>query len=57
MRASGRLHDQLRPVTLTRDFTCHAEGSVLVAGQVDGEWKPVLANSLGELSMDMACEE
>ena len=34
-----------------------SEGSVLFAGQVDGEWKPVLANSLGELSMDMACEE
>ena len=30
MRASGRLHDQLRSVTITRDFTCHAEGSVLV---------------------------
>lgn len=30
MRASGRQLDQLRPVTITRDFTCHAEGSVLV---------------------------
>lgn len=30
MRASGRNADQLRPVRITRDFTCHAEGSVLV---------------------------
>ena len=33
------------------------QGSVLFAGQLDGEWKPVLADSLGELSMDMACDE
>ena len=30
-RSCGRLADQLRPVTLTRGFTRHAEGSVLVA--------------------------
>ena len=30
MRPSQRLPDQLRPVRLTRGFTCHAEGSVLV---------------------------
>ena len=30
-RPSGRAVDELRPVTLERDFTCHAEGSVLVA--------------------------
>jgi ribonuclease PH len=30
MRPSGRKPDQLRPITLTRQFTCHAEGSVLV---------------------------
>lgn len=30
MRPSGRLPDQLRPVTITRNFTCHAEGSVLI---------------------------
>ena len=30
MRPSGRQSDQLRPVTLTRHFTRHAEGSVLV---------------------------
>ena len=30
-RSSGRLADQLRPVTLTRGFTRHAEGSVLVS--------------------------
>ncbi|MDO3381347.1 ribonuclease PH [Gilvimarinus algae] len=30
-RPSGRLPEQLRPITLTRQFTKHAEGSVLVA--------------------------
>ena len=30
MRPSGRSNDQLRPVTITRNFTCHAEGSVLI---------------------------
>ncbi len=30
-RPSGRQTNQLRPVTLTRNFTKHAEGSVLVA--------------------------
>ena len=30
MRASGRQPDQLRPVRITRHYTCHAEGSVLV---------------------------
>jgi len=30
MRPSGRSVDQLRPVTITRNFTCHAEGSVLI---------------------------
>ena len=29
-RAAGRAADALRPVRLTRNFTCHAEGSVLV---------------------------
>ena len=29
-RPSGRTPDQLRPVRITRQFTCHAEGSVLV---------------------------
>jgi ribonuclease PH len=29
-RPSGRRHDQLRAVKITRNFTCHAEGSVLV---------------------------
>ncbi len=29
-RPSGRAPDDLRTVILTRDFTCHAEGSVLV---------------------------
>ncbi len=30
-RNHGRLPSQLRPLTLTRGYTCHAEGSVLVA--------------------------
>ncbi|GAA5315209.1 MAG: ribonuclease PH [Candidatus Pelagadaptatus aseana] len=29
-RPSGRSPEQLRPVRITRNFTCHAEGSVLV---------------------------
>ena len=32
-------------------------GAELFSGQVDGEWKPVLDDTLGELSMDIACEE
>ena len=30
MRPNGRTPEQLRPVTITRNFTTHAEGSVLV---------------------------
>jgi len=30
MRPSQRRPDELRPVTITRHFTCHAEGSVLI---------------------------
>ena len=30
MRPSGRSADELRPIKLTRKFTRHAEGSVLV---------------------------
>ena len=30
MRPSGRQADQLRPLSFTRNYTCHAEGSVLV---------------------------
>ena len=30
MRPSGRAADQLRDINITRDYTCHAEGSVLV---------------------------
>ena len=30
MRPSGRLHNQLRDVRITRNFTKHAEGSVLI---------------------------
>src|SRR5262249_13125372 len=29
-RAAGRLNDQLRPVSITRRYTMHAEGSVLI---------------------------
>ena len=31
MRPSGRQADELRPVTITRNYTCHAEGSVMIA--------------------------
>jgi len=31
IRPSGRAADQLRNISITREFTCHAEGSVLVA--------------------------
>ena len=30
MRPSGRTTSQIRPVTITRNFTAHAEGSVLI---------------------------
>ncbi len=30
-RPSGRSNDQLRELTITRNYTCHAEGSVLVS--------------------------
>lgn len=30
MRPSGRKPDQLREIRITREFTCHAEGSVLI---------------------------
>lgn len=30
MRPSNRRPDELRPVRITRNFTCHAEGSVLI---------------------------
>ena len=31
MRPSGRQLDELRELTITRNYTCHAEGSVLIA--------------------------
>jgi len=31
MRPSGRQLDELRKLTITRNYTCHAEGSVLIA--------------------------
>ncbi len=31
MRPSNRQADESRPVTITRNYTCHAEGSVLIA--------------------------
>ena len=30
MRPSGRANDQLRPIKITRNYTKHAEGSVLI---------------------------
>jgi ribonuclease PH len=31
MRPSGRQNDELRQISITRNYTCHAEGSVLIA--------------------------
>lgn len=31
MRPSGRNNDQIRDIEITRNFTCHAEGSVLIS--------------------------
>ena len=31
MRPSGRQADELRHISITRNYTCHAEGSVLIA--------------------------
>lgn len=31
MRPSGRQTDELRQISITRNYTCHAEGSVLIA--------------------------
>ena len=45
MRASQRLPDQLRPVRITRQFTRHAEGSVLVEF---GETKVICTASVDE---------
>lgn len=30
MRPAGRLADQMRPIKITRNYTKHAEGSVLI---------------------------
>jgi len=30
MRPSGRQVDELRQITITRNYTCHAEGSVMI---------------------------
>jgi ribonuclease PH len=54
MRPSGRDPDQLRPVTITRQYTQHAEGSVLIAcgdtrvlctASVESRVPPFLRNS------------
>ncbi|MED5621145.1 ribonuclease PH [Ideonella sp. BN130291] len=44
-RSNGRAHDSLRPVTITRHYTRHAEGSVLVAF---GETKVLCTASVEE---------
>ena len=31
MRNDERSADQLRPITIERNYTCHAEGSVLIS--------------------------
>lgn len=33
------------------------QGTVLFAGPGDGQWKPVQPDTLGELSMDMVCDD
>lgn len=45
MRPSGRTANQIRPVTITRNFTAHAEGSVLVEF---GETKVICTASVDE---------
>lgn len=45
MRPSGREHNQLREIAITRHFTCHAEGSVLVAF---GRTKVICTASMGD---------
>lgn len=47
MRPSGRTTSQIRPVTITRNFTAHAEGSVLIE---IGETK-VLCNATVEVGV------
>jgi len=44
-RTAGRAHDALRPITITRGYTKHAEGSVLVAF---GETKVLCTASVEE---------
>ncbi|MEJ2453111.1 MAG: ribonuclease PH [Candidatus Thiodiazotropha sp.] len=45
MRPSGRQPDQLRPITITRNYTKHAEGSVLVCF---GDTKVICTASVDE---------
>lgn len=54
MRPSGRQTDELRQVSITRNYTCHAEGSVLIAcgntkvlctASVEGRVPPFLRGS------------
>ena len=45
MRADGRRADEMRPVTITRDFLRHAEGSVLITV---GETRVICTASLEE---------
>jgi ribonuclease PH len=47
LRPSGRAPDQLRPVRITRGFTRHAEGSVLVTASVE-EGVPGFMRGKGE---------
>lgn len=48
---------QYRVVYLSGHSDHMTRGAVLFSGQLDSEWKPVQADTLGELSMDMACDE
>ena len=47
---------QYRVLYLSGHSEHMVQGSVMFAGPVDGEWKPVLVDTLGELSMELACD-
>lgn len=48
---------QYRVVYLSGHSDHMTGGKVLYSGQIDDEWKPVQPDTLGELSMDLACGE
>lgn len=48
---------QYRVMYLSGHSEHMTQGSIMFAGPVAGEWKPVLADTLGELSMEVACDD